>query len=87
MKRAGNLFEKICDIQNLHEVYYKASKNKRFTSLTIGNLTSQFFAKGLPAKTMILFFGKKLWARDSSGAERSKGWRAFAGRPLECNHG
>ena len=32
MKRAGNLFEKICDIQNLHEAYYKASKNKRFTS-------------------------------------------------------
>ena len=55
--------------------------------LIFGNLTSQFFAKGLPAKTMILFFGKKLWARDSSGAERSKGWRAFAGRPLECNHG
>ena len=32
MNRAGNLFEKICDIQNLHEAYYKASKNKRFTS-------------------------------------------------------
>ena len=32
MKRAGNLFEKICDIQNLHEAYYKASKNKRFTA-------------------------------------------------------
>ena len=32
MKRFGNLFEKICDIQNLHEAYYKASKNKRFTS-------------------------------------------------------
>ena len=32
MKRAGNLFEKICDIQNLHGAYYKASKNKRFTS-------------------------------------------------------
>lgn len=31
MKRAGKLFEKICDIQNLHEAYYKASKNKRFT--------------------------------------------------------
>lgn len=32
MKRFGNLFEKVCDIQNLHEAYYKASKNKRFTS-------------------------------------------------------
>ena len=29
MKRAGSLFEKICDIQNLHEAYYKASKGKR----------------------------------------------------------
>ena len=32
MKRAGSLFEKICDIQNLHESYYKASKHKRLTS-------------------------------------------------------
>ena len=31
MKRTGKLFEKICCIQNLHEAYYKASKNKRFT--------------------------------------------------------
>lgn len=31
MKRTGKLFEKIFDIQNLHEAYYKASKNKRFT--------------------------------------------------------
>ena len=32
MKRAGKLFEKICCIQNLHEAYYKASKNKRLTA-------------------------------------------------------
>ena len=32
MKRTGNLFEKICDIQNLHQAYYKASKHKRLTS-------------------------------------------------------
>lgn len=29
MKRQNNLFEKICDIQNLHEACYKASKHKR----------------------------------------------------------
>lgn len=29
MKRESNLFEKICNIQNLHESYYKASKGKR----------------------------------------------------------
>lgn len=29
MKRAANLFDSICCIQNLHEAYYKASKKKR----------------------------------------------------------
>lgn len=29
MKRSNNLFEKICDIQNLHDACYKASKHKR----------------------------------------------------------
>ena len=29
MKRESNLFERICNIQNLHESYYKASKGKR----------------------------------------------------------
>lgn len=28
MKRATKLFDQICDIQNLHEAYYKASKSK-----------------------------------------------------------
>ncbi len=32
MKRTANLFERICDIQNLHEVYYKAAKSKKLTS-------------------------------------------------------
>lgn len=32
MNRAGNLFEKICDIQNLHEAYYKAAKSKHLSS-------------------------------------------------------
>ena len=32
MKRVGKLFEEICCIQNLHEAYYKASKNKRLTA-------------------------------------------------------
>lgn len=32
MKRTGKLFEEICCIQNLHEAYYKASKNKRLTA-------------------------------------------------------
>lgn len=32
MKRATKLFDKICDIQNLHEAYYKASKSKRLSA-------------------------------------------------------
>lgn len=32
MKRATDLFEKICDIQNLHEAYYKAEKSKRLSA-------------------------------------------------------
>ena len=32
MKHVGKLFEEICCIQNLHEAYYKASKNKRLTA-------------------------------------------------------
>lgn len=32
MKRATKLFDQICDIQNLHEAYYKASKSKRLST-------------------------------------------------------
>lgn len=32
MKRATKLFDQICDIQNLHEAYYKASKSKRLSA-------------------------------------------------------
>lgn len=32
MKRANRLFENICDIQNLHEAFYKASKSKRLSA-------------------------------------------------------
>lgn len=32
MKRAIKLFDQICDIQNLHEAYYKASKSKRLSA-------------------------------------------------------
>lgn len=35
MNRTGNLFEKICDIQNLHEAYYKAAKSKHLSSEVI----------------------------------------------------
>lgn len=35
MKRTGNLFEKICDIQNLHEAYYKAAKSKHLSAEVI----------------------------------------------------
>ena len=36
MKREDNLFEKICNIQNLHESYYKASKRKRQSAEYLG---------------------------------------------------
>ena len=35
MKRASNLFERICNIQNLHEAYYKAAKSKRLAAEVI----------------------------------------------------
>ncbi|MBO6131114.1 MAG: group II intron reverse transcriptase domain-containing protein [Treponema sp.] len=31
MKRQSNLFEKICDIQNLHDACYKAARHKRYS--------------------------------------------------------
>lgn len=35
MKRASNLFDRICNIQNLHEAYYKAAKSKRLAKEVI----------------------------------------------------
>jgi len=35
MKRAGNLMEKICSIDNLYLAFYKASKGKRFDSAVV----------------------------------------------------
>lgn len=35
MKRASNLFDRICNIQNLHEAYYKAAKSKQLAKEVI----------------------------------------------------
>lgn len=55
MNRTGNLFEKICDIQNLHEAYYKAAKSKHLSSDVIN--FNQNYEKNLESLRLSLVEG------------------------------